>query len=57
MIVTYNKCRECGRKGSCAEDNRGQVVLQDRKFWCGYQGKRKGRAAQCYATREFSAEM
>jgi len=27
IIVTYNKCRGCGRKGSYAEDNRGQGVL------------------------------
>jgi len=41
MIVTYTKCRGCGRKGSYAEDNRGQGVLQDRTFWCGYKGKRR----------------
>jgi len=39
IIVTYNEYRGCGRKGSYAEDNRGQEVLQDRKFWCGCQGK------------------
>jgi len=27
IIVTYNKCRGCRRKGSYAEDNRGQGVL------------------------------
>jgi len=43
-IVIYNECRRCGRKGSYAEDNRGQGVLQDRKFWCGCQGKREERA-------------
>jgi len=32
IIVTYNECRGCGRKGSYAEDNRGQGVLQDRMF-------------------------
>ena len=32
MIVTYNECRGYGRKGSYAEDNRSQGVLQDRKF-------------------------
>ena len=26
--------------------NRGQGVLQDRKFWCKYQGKEEGRVAQ-----------
>jgi len=45
-IVTYNECRGCRRKGSYVEDNRGQGVLQDRKFWYGYQGKGEGRAAQ-----------
>jgi len=39
MIVTYNKCRGYGRKGSYAEDNRGQGVLQDRTFWCGCRRK------------------
>jgi len=46
IIVTYNEYRGCGRKESYVEDNRGQGVLQDRKFWCRCQGKRKGRAAQ-----------
>jgi len=46
MIITYNECRGCGRKGSYAEDNRGQGVLQDRKFWRGYQGKRERRVAR-----------
>jgi len=46
IIVTYNECRGCGRKGSYAEDNRGQRVLQNRKFWCECQGKRERRAAQ-----------
>jgi len=27
IIVTYNKCRGCRRKGSYAEDNKGQGVL------------------------------
>ena len=44
MIVIYNECRGCERKGSYAEDNRGQGVLQDRKLWCGCQGKGKERA-------------
>jgi len=39
IIVTYNECRGCGRKGSYAEDNRGQGVLQDRTFWCGCKRK------------------
>jgi len=39
VIVTYNKCRGCRRKGSYAEDNRGQRVLRDRTFW--YRCKRK----------------
>jgi len=38
IIVTYNECR-CGRKGSYAEENKGQGVLQDRTFWCGCTGK------------------
>jgi len=41
IIVTYNKCRGCRRKGSYAEDNRGQRVLQDRTFGCGCKGKEK----------------
>ena len=32
IIVTYNECRGYGRKGSYAEDNRGQEVLQNRMF-------------------------
>jgi len=27
IIVTYNKCRGCRRKGSYVKDNRGQRVL------------------------------
>jgi len=41
LIVIYNKCRGYGRKGSYAEDNRGQGVLQDRTFWYGYKGKKE----------------
>jgi len=41
LIVIYNKCRGYGRKGSYAEDNRGQRVLQDRTFWYGYKGKKE----------------
>jgi len=44
--VTYNECRGCGRKGSYAEDNRGQGVLQDRMFWCGCRGKKEEKVAQ-----------
>ena len=39
MIVTYTKCRGCGRKGSYTEDDRGQRVLWDRMFWCGCKRK------------------
>jgi len=46
IIVTYNKCRGCGRKESYAEDNRGQGVLQDRTFWCRYRGKKKEKATR-----------
>jgi len=42
VIVTYNKCRGYGRKGSYAEDNRGQGVLQNRMFWCGCKRKESG---------------
>jgi len=42
MIVTYTRCRGCSRKGSYAEDNRGQGVLWDRIFWCGCKGKASG---------------
>ena len=45
IIVTYNECRGCGRKGSYTKDNKGQGVLQDRKFWCGYQEKEEKKAA------------
>jgi len=45
MIVTYNECRGCGRKGSYAEDNRGQGVLQDRIFWYGCRRKKEKKAA------------
>jgi len=41
LIVIYNKCRGYGRKGSYAEDNRGQGVLQNRTFWYGYKGKKE----------------
>ena len=41
MIVMYTKCRGYGRKGSYAEDNRGQRVLQGRTFWCGCRGKKR----------------
>jgi len=41
MIVTYTECRECGRKESYAEDDRGQGVLRDRTFWCGCRGKKR----------------
>jgi len=41
IIVTYNECREYRRKGSYVEDNRGQGVLQDRKFWCRCKGRRE----------------
>jgi len=51
MIITYNECRGCRRKGSYAEDNRGQGVLQDRKFWRGYQGKRERRVARSKETK------
>jgi len=44
IIVTYNKCRGCGRKGSYVESNRGQGVLQDRTFWCRCRGKKKEKA-------------
>jgi len=42
MIVTYTKCRGCGRKGSYAEDDRGQGVLRDRTFWCRCERKEGG---------------
>jgi len=42
MIVTYTRCRGCRRKGSYAEDNRGQGVLRDRTFWCGCKRKASG---------------
>jgi len=45
IIVTYNKCRGCRRKGSYAEDNRDQRVLQDRTFWCGCREKKEENAA------------
>ena len=38
----YTKCRGYGRKGSYAEDDRGQRVLRDRTFWCGYKGRGSG---------------
>jgi len=41
MIVMYTKCRGCGRKESYAKDDRGQRVLRDRMFWCGYKGKKR----------------
>jgi len=41
MIVTYTECRGCGRKGSYAEDDRGQRVFWDRTFWCGCKGKKR----------------
>jgi len=41
MIVMYTKCRGCGRKGSYAEDDRGQGVLWDRTFWCGCRRKKR----------------
>jgi len=41
MIVMYTKCRGYGRKGSYAEDDRGQRVLRDRTFWCGCRGKKR----------------
>ena len=44
IIVTYNKCRGCRRKGSYAEDNRGQEVLQDKTFWCGCRSKKEEKA-------------
>ena len=44
IIVTYNKCRGYGRKGSYVESNRGQGVLQDRTFWCRCRGKKKEKA-------------
>jgi len=40
MIVTYTNCRECRRKGSYAENDRGQRVLKDRTFWCGCRGEK-----------------
>ena len=40
IIVIYTNCRRCRRKGSYVEDNRGQGVLQDRTFWCGYKRKK-----------------
>ena len=43
--MTYNECRGYGRKGSYAEDNRGQRVLQDRTFWCGCRGKKEEKVA------------
>jgi len=42
MIVTYTKCRGCGRKESYAENDRGQGVLQNRTFWCGCKRKEGG---------------
>jgi len=42
MIVTYTKCKGCGRKESYAKDDRGQGVLKDRTFWCGCKGKASG---------------
>jgi len=46
IIVTYNECRGCGRKGSYAEGNRGQGVLQDKTFWCRCRGKKEEKAAR-----------
>jgi len=43
--VTYTKCRGCGRKGSYAEDDRGQGVLWDRTFWCGCRRKKRESSA------------
>jgi len=41
MIVTYTECRGCRRKGSYAEDDRGQRVLWNRTFWCGCRGNKR----------------
>jgi len=41
MIVTYTKCKGCGRKEGYAEDNKGQGVLRDRTFWCGCRGEKR----------------
>jgi len=41
MIVTYTECRGYGKKGSYAEDDRGQGVLQNRTFWCGCRRKKR----------------
>jgi len=46
MIVTYTKCRGYGRKGSYAEDDRGQGVLRDRTFWCGCKRKEGGASTE-----------
>jgi len=45
MIVIYTECRGCGRKGSYAEDNRGQGVLWDRTFWYRCRGKKRESSA------------
>jgi len=40
VIVSYVKCKRCGRKGCHVEENREQEVISDRQKWCGCQ-KRK----------------
>jgi len=53
IIITYNECKGYRRKGSYAEDNRGQRVLQG----FGVDTKGKGRREwRCYAISEFSVE-
>jgi len=56
MIVTYTEYRGYGRKGSYAEDDRGQGVLKDRTFWCGCRRRKEQSGAQARDSRSAARE-